>query len=72
MKKNKISNDEKIRRLKIRNILWYLIIIFGILTVVLSVCSLVFKISPIYGLICFILEAFLTKYRNSIPLENKD
>lgn len=69
MKKEKISNDEKIRRLKVRKILWYLIIIFGILTVVLSVCSLVFKINPIYGLICFILEALLTKYRNSIKID---
>jgi len=69
MKKEKLSNDEKIKRLKIRKILWYLIIIFGVLTVVLSVCSLVFKINPIYGLICFILEALLTKYRNSIELE---
>lgn len=69
MKKDKISNDEKISRLKTRKILWYFIILFGILTIVLSVSSLIFKINPIYGLICFVIEALLTKYRNSIKLD---
>ena len=63
MKKN---NDEKIRIMKMRKLLLNLIIVFGVLTIVLAICSLVFKISPIYAIVCFVIEVSLGKYRNKL------
>lgn len=61
-----ITNDEKLSRLKQRKILWYGIILFGFLTILLSIFSLFQQLSPLYALICFIVEVILTKWRNSI------
>lgn len=68
-KTNKLTNDEIFKNRKIRAILWYLIIIFGVGTIALSLCSLIIKLNPIYAVICFILETIFTKWRNSIPLK---
>ena len=62
----KISNDEKIKRVKIRKILKVFIIVFGLLTVLLAILSLIYKISPIFALITFIVEAILSNYRNKL------
>lgn len=63
---NKITNDEKIKRVKTRKILKGFIIFFGFLTLVLAIYSLVTKNSPIYALISFIIEFTLSKYREKL------
>ena len=65
----KMTNDDKYKLIKQKMILWYLIILLGVLTIVLSVFSLVFKISPIYAVICFILELIFSKLYDK--LKNK-
>lgn len=67
--KQPITNDEKLRRLKLRKILWYGILFFGLLTIVLSLFSLLREWSPLYAIICFVIEAILSKWRNSIDPE---
>ena len=62
----KISNDEKIKRVKQRKILKVFIIFFGLLTICLCILSLIFKISPVYAIIAFVFEACLSKYRNKL------
>lgn len=59
--KNNITNEDKYNIAKKKIFLWYMIIVFGILTIVLSIISLVFKISPIYAIICFVLEIIFSK-----------
>lgn len=62
----KISNDEKIKIVKKRKLLKVLIIIFGLATLVLAMFSLFDKLSPIYAIITFIVEALLSNYRNKL------
>lgn len=62
----KINNDQNLKNYKKRKILWWLIIIFGVLTIVLSFLSLLIKLGVGYALIAFIIMTLLTKKRNSI------
>lgn len=62
----KISNEEKIKRVKLRKILKVFIIIFGLATLVLALFSLFNKLSPIYAIITFVIEAVLSNYRNKL------
>ena len=64
-----MTNDEKDKAYKKRQVLRVLIIVFGLATLVLSIWSLVDKVTPIPALICFIIEAILSKYRDSIKLK---
>lgn len=64
-----MTNSEKEKAYKKRQILRMLIIIFGLATLVLSIWSLVDKVTPIPALICFLIEAALSKYRDSIKLK---
>jgi len=63
---SKITNDEKLKRVKKRKILKCFIIFFGFLTLILSIHSLVMKTSPIFALISFIIEVILSKYRENL------
>lgn len=67
----KISNDELLKRVKKRKIIKSFIIIFGLLTIGLSVYSLVTKFSPIPALITFIIEVVLTNYRNKTDIKGE-
>lgn len=67
----KLNNEEIYKKTKLSKILWYVIILFGLSTIILAVCSLVFEISPIYCIITFILEAISTKWRSKIKEELK-
>ncbi len=58
-----MTNDEKVKVMKKRRVLYYLIIFFGVATLVLALFSLIEKISPIPAIITFLIEAILTKYR---------
>lgn len=62
----KISNEEKIKRVKLRKILKVFIIIFGLATLVLSFFSLFNKISPVYAIVTFIIEVIFSNYRNKL------
>lgn len=64
-----MTNQEKEKAYKKRQILRILIIIFGLATLVLSIWSLVDKITPIPALICFLIEAILSKCRDNIKLK---
>ena len=64
-----MTNDEKDKAYKKRQVLRALIIVFGLATLVLSIWSLVDKVTPIPALICFIIEAILSKYRDSIKIK---
>lgn len=61
-----MTNNEKIKRVKQRKVLKVLIIFFGLLTLVLSICSLVNNFTPLPAIISFFIEALLSKYRNKI------
>lgn len=62
----KMSNEEKIKRVKLRKVLKVFIIIFGLATLVLAFFSLLNNLSPIYAIITFVIEAILSNYRNKI------
>lgn len=62
----KLTNEEIVKRVKIRKVLKYLIIFFGLLTLGLAIYSLVTEFTPIPALIAFIVEYALTKYRNKL------
>ncbi len=64
-----MTNQEKEKAYKKRQILRILIIIFGLATLVLSIWSLVDKVTPIPALICFLIEAILSKCRDNIKLK---
>lgn len=64
-----MTNQEKEKAYKKRQILRILIIIFGLATLVLSIWSLVDKVTPIPALICFVIEAILSKCRDNIKLK---
>jgi len=64
-----MTNDEKDKAYKKRQILRILIIVFGLATLVLSIWSLVDKVTPIPALICFLIEAILSKCRDNIKLK---
>ena len=68
----KLSNDEKAARYQKRKILFWLIIIFGLATIVLSVLSLVIKISPIFPIISFVIEAILSKVRDKLNFKEEE
>lgn len=63
---NKISNDEKLKRVKQRKILKVFIIVFGLLTLVLSIYSLVANFTPLPAIVSFLIEAILSNYRNKL------
>ena len=65
----KLTNDQNIKNLKARKILRYFIILFGLVTIVLAILSLVIKLSFIYSLISFVIMTILTKKRESIPIK---
>ena len=64
-----MTNDEKIKIMKKRRILYYLIIFFGLATLVLAVLSLVEKFTPIPAIITFLIEALLTKSREKLSVK---
>ena len=64
-----MTNEEKVGNYKKRKVLRILIIIFGLATLVLSIWSLVDKVTPIPALICFIIEAILSKYRDKLSIK---
>lgn len=66
-----MTNDEKLKRLKIRKILKILIIIFALLTIIASCLSLFKNINPIYAIISFIIELGLSKYRENLVLKDE-
>ena len=68
----KLTNDEKIKRVKIRKILRYLIIFFGFLTLILAIHSLVTGFNPIFSIISFIIEFVLSKVRNKLDPKEVD
>jgi len=65
----KLTNDQNIKNLKTRKILRYLIITFGIITIILAILSLTIKLSFGYSLVSFIVMTILTKKRESIPIK---
>lgn len=65
----KSNNDDLLQKYKTRKVLRLFIILFGILTIVLSILSLTIKLGPGYALIAFVIMTVLTKKRNSIELD---
>ena len=68
----RMTNDEKIKIMKKRRILYYLIIFFGLATLVLAIFSLVEKFTPIPAIITFAVEAILSNYRNKLSYDSKE
>ena len=67
-----INNEEKYKNYKKRKILRIFIIIFGVLTLVLSVLSLTIGLGVGYALIAFVTMSILTRVRNNTLIsENK-
>ena len=68
----KIDNDINLKNYKKRKILRIFIIIFGILTITLSILSLTIKLGAGYALLAFIAMSILTRIRNNTSLvDNK-
>ena len=65
----KLTNDQNIKNLKKRKVLRYVIIVFGFLTIVLAILSLIIKLNFIFSLISFVIMTILTKKRESIPIK---
>jgi len=61
-----MTNDDKVKIMKKRRILYYLIIFFGLATLVLALFSLIEKFTPIPAIIAFAIEAILTNYRDKL------
>ena len=61
-----MTNDDKVKIMKKRRILYYLIIFFGLATLVLALFSLIEKFTPIPAIITFTIEAILTNYRDKL------
>lgn len=66
-----MTNDKKIENLKKRRVLLILIVIFGLLTLVFSIFSLITKFTFLPALACFIIEAFLSKAREKTILKEE-
>lgn len=62
----KLTNDEKLKRVKLRKILKVLIIILAILTIIFSILTLIMKLNPIFACLSFVIEVILNKYRESL------
>lgn len=67
----KLTNDEKYRYAKWRVFCWYMIVITGFLTIVLSLFSLFAGLSPIFAFVSFILEIVFTKVREYFKEEKE-
>lgn len=63
---NKITNSEKEKRYKERKILRTVIIIFALITIVLSVLSITIRLSFIFPLITYLITVILTYVRNRL------
>ena len=61
-----MTNDEKLKVRKKRQILKVFIIVFGIATLGLAIYSLITKFTPVPAIITFVIEAVLSKYRNKL------
>ena len=61
-----MTNEQKLKNRKKRQVLKVLIIIFGLATLVLAIYSLITKFSPIPAIITFVVEAVLSKYRTKL------
>lgn len=70
--KLKLDNDVKIKRVKQRKILKVFIIIFGFLTLLLAIHSLVTKFTPIFAIISFLMEAILSNIRNKLDFKEEE
>ena len=65
-------NDKKVSNYKMRKALRYLIMLFSIVTIVLSIFALIKKINMFYAIVAFIITTLLTKYRNGfVFIESK-
>ena len=67
-----MNNDEKIAIAKKRTILLILIVVFGISTLVLSLISLTERDNIIFlilAIISFVIESFLSHYRNKLSVK---
>lgn len=63
---SKLTNNEKIKRIKQRKILKAFILIFGLSTIILAILSLTINLNPIFAIISFIIEFILSKYREKL------
>lgn len=63
-----LTNDQNIKNLKTRKILRYVIIVCCIITIVLSILCLIFQFSFLIPLVAFIITSYLSKKRESIPI----
>jgi len=62
----RMTNDEKIKNVQLRKALKVFIIIFCVLTIVLSILSLWKNVTPFFAIVCFVIEVVLHKYREKL------
>ena len=62
----KLTNDEKIKRVSTRKILKVFIILFAILTIVFACLSLWRDVNPVFAIAFFLVEFLLNRYRLSL------
>lgn len=70
----KLTNEEKENRYKLRKYLRIAIIILGFLTIILAIDYLCRKkiLSIILALVCQIVEVFLSRYRDSLKIKENN
>ena len=69
--KKKQKEIDQYRYMKYRIFCWYMIIVFGILTIALSLLSLFQNISPIFAILSFVMEVVFTKLMEHFKTEKK-
>ncbi len=62
----KLTNDEKIKRVSTRKILKVFIILFAILTIIFACLSLWRDVNPVFAIVFFLVEFLLNRYRLSL------
>lgn len=67
----RLTNDENIENLKKRKILRIVIIVFSVITILLAIGSIFFKINVIFPILTYLVVAFSSKKRNNTIINKK-
>lgn len=64
-----VTNEDKYKNYKYRKVLRILIIVFGCITIILSILSLLKYANVIFPIITLLLTHMLSLYRNSLSIK---
>lgn len=67
-----LTNDENIKNLKKRETLRILIIVFSLITIMLTLANLFYKLNIVFALISFVIVQILNRMRAKTPIIKND